>query len=95
MIFRTFFEGGGVPKNVRLICTIRVYISFRKIKEPFCHVGYAVGYAIGYAVGYAFQGLTSGYRVPAKKLKRFSTVRARLAQGWLGHSTCKTSPFLA
>ena len=23
------------------------------------------------------------------------TVRARLAHGWLGHSTCKTSPFLA
>merc|ERR1712212_847897 len=31
----------------------------------------------------------------AKKLKGFSTVRARLAHGWLGHSTCKTSPFLA
>ena len=30
---------------------------------------------------------------PAKKLKGFSTVRARLAHGWLGHSTCKTSVF--
>ena len=27
------------------------------------------------------------------KLKGFSTVRARLAHGWLGHSTCKTSLF--
>ena len=41
------------------------------------------------------QKIASGYRVPAKKLKGFSTVRARLAHGWLGHSTCKTSPFLA
>ena len=29
------------------------------------------------------------------KLKGFSTVRARLAHGWLGHNTCKTSLFFA
>ena len=47
----------------------------------------------------------NGQRTQAKKLEGFSTVRARLANGWLGtvrarlahgwlvHSTCKTSLF--
>ena len=30
---------------------------------------------------------------PAKKLEGVNTVRARLAHGWLRHSTCKTSIF--
>ena len=41
------------------------------------------------------QGKPRAPEDPDKKLKGFSTVRARLAHGWLGHSTCKTSPFLA
>ena len=58
-------------------------------------------------VGGRQRKIAKGQRVPAKKLIGLSTVRARLAHGWLGtvrarlahgwlwHSTCKTSLFLA
>ena len=89
------------PIEIKVYTWYILYISFRKNKGPkrdhFFHFSLHSQPAGRRSI--AWEGLrTVSARLAiflTKKLKGFSTVRVRLAHGWLGHSTCKTSPFVA